>query len=469
MIGKLQKVWTAADIAKGMSTSAYSSDGGFSSESYNINPLLTPGAIRPTAAATDISANVVGDIIASCEGTGAKPRLFVDRSANFYSYDGTSTITKEKTGSATYQRGVTDIVPFNGKWYASSVSDVSEWNNAATLTETWLSSTLGVGSMTSGVPHPLLVYNKSLYVGDANILRVVSTVPTATVALTLDASESIYALGFDPGTGQMLISTQSVPTTTGAQPSQRYIYLYDGASTKPSRKIPVNDLVLGFYNVGSIVFCGTIQTLQYWNGTGLTFLRSLKSNIAFTQTPDQQPWKSSFANIGNLLLVADGKNVLAYGETLEKSPKIFWYLYQTSNAGAISCLADLGKNRLGVAYPSAKLDLVDISSAGSASNGGLLYLNRLEFDRPSYIRRLRIITQPLAAGSHAFPHVMDEAENVYTVSSPASATLSGSAAGKAVHDFDYSQLKVMSVKPYMSLVSATVSILKVIVYYDTAE
>lgn len=406
MIGKNHIEIGPVEFVKGMSTSANLSDGGFSSESININPIAYPGQIWSSGAVTDASTNLVGEIIASCPAidTG-NTRVFVDTSKKYYTFDG-STLTLQATdgSSNTYTNSKTDMVSWLGSfYYTSTTTDITRWDGTSSLTTAYWTSTLSQSALQSsrGEPHPLLTYSNALWVGDRNALHQIksdSTVSLGKLILGKDATgtlandlteEIIMALGIDPASGKMLISTTSSANLSGVKPTNYTLYLYDGASVKPSRIIPVDDLITAFYNVGSTVFCVYGKNLGYFNGSGITFLRKL-SNITYTST--SLIYKHRITAIGNTLYVVDGKNIIAYGEIEGGKPKVFYCPLQNPvNTNAFSLIASAGENKLCMAFATSKLYTFSTTSTSNfISTGATFYTNKINFPRPVRPRFIRL-------------------------------------------------------------------------------
>jgi hypothetical protein len=471
--GSKQIVYSAQQFASGLATSDYTNDGAIGVSSTNINPFIRPGVLQATATPTDASTNVAGTIIASCDdGTnvnGTGTRFFMDSAATFYLWGGSS-MTVKQTGAKTYKSGISDIVFFNAKMYASSTADITMWDGTATsgsshFDESFWTSTKSQSALVSGAnnPHPLIVFEQYLWIGDANNLHQMDSSGTVVNSkLSLTPSESIVALGIDPVTGLMLISTVVVPDYTGSSATQAFVYLFDGYSPKPRRKIPVDAPVTAFYNIGGTVYVGMGQIVGYWNGNGVSFLRKL-ANVSLTNT--DLPYKHHFSNIRNILLVVDGPNVLSFGETIPGQKA--WFPLLTSPSGHITCIANIGSNKLSIASATPKFYTADISS--SATGTGTLYFNATPFPRPLYIRAIRVITEGLTttAGLGAVGFID---ETVTVRSSAANKFVVPSSPGvQYVFDFLYGGQKVFLAQPFVTFDTQALGILSVIMYYDPTE
>lgn len=477
MIGKYQYVIGSDQFITGMTSSDFTNDGGLGTSSTGLNPFITPGVIYGLANSTDISTNVVASIIASCEDSNAvspNNRYFIDNAsgaANYYSFNGSS-VTKQITGSATYISGKSDLISFDSQFFATTASTLVKWNGTSTLNESFQS----FGD--SNAHHPLLVYQGFLWVGDGNTLSTLTangsgTGTYTTSVLTLSSKEKIVALGIDPGTGLMMISVQTIYDVSDTIPSLKVVYLFDGVSSKPTRKILVDDLVTAFYNLEGRVYIGAGQTLGVWNGSGVTFLRKMM-NVSLSNT--DLLYKHHFTNTRNILHIVDGSQILSYGAVVSGKMAFFYTAYNPSGAGHLSIVMPLGSNKIGVAYATGKLASFDFSSTSSGIPS--LYINDIWFPRPVFIRRVRIITTAVTQtgvtgiGSLAMFDEKKMAYNAIKVTTPGNTTVgfySPTGITSYEFDFDFTTLKVMGTQPRINWDTQGFGIVRIYIYYDLAE
>lgn len=369
------------DFVRGMGTSNYTSDAGFSigtdlsvtGSTSHVNLTVNPGAISFPATPTDKSTSLVGNMLASCEnptiGGGGNGRLYVstdsNQDGNFYSSDSTGTLTARGASDAlgNYIYGGTDMIGYKAVAFVTNSVNIVKWVQPNTFTYDW-----GNFSDTFS-PHPAITYEDSAYFGDGNILlRTSDPAVTPSAILTLPDSQVIVALGIDPGSGKMLISVVDQYSVYDGVNSQARVLYYDGFSNKVSKVVLTDDMILAFYNVGGTVFCTYGQKLGYWTGAGIQFLRAL--NVGLDET--QLPYKNKITNIGEILYIAEKSNVLAYGQVTGGGPKAFWYALGNAPNGTptqITLLVNIGSNILSYGYASAKFFTLDTSSFTSLTNG----------------------------------------------------------------------------------------------------
>lgn len=492
MIGKFQLQLGAEQLISGMSSSDYATDGALGVSSTGLNPFLAPGTMYGMAAPVDLSSSVSGNIIASAEDSqlsigSSYHRTFIDSSGNYYTYSAPTTVvlTNTATNASNYVSGLSDMVSFNGNTYVSTADgDIDRWNTSGTpaLTNSYwhgagnLNQALMNASGITALPHPMLVYNGVLYVAGQNNTGAVihgintsATVDTFFPALPFQLlkNEIIYALGIDPLTGLMLISVQTVLNASDSLSSRFHVYLWDGISAQPTRKIPVDDLITAFHNVEGAVYVGQGTTLGVWNGNGVTFLRKL---LYASTTSTDLIYKHRICSTGRVLHVVDGQNVLSYGSVVSGKKGFFYTAYNPSGTGHLSTIFPMGFiYQLGAAYATnklAKFNLMD-NSATSAIN---LYFNNIYFPRPIFIRRMRIITTgiPYTGLTDLTINIVTEKGTNAPIAS-ANRVISVHMGTTYVQDFDFSSTECMAIQPVITISNNNYGIVRVYIYYDVAQ
>jgi len=390
MIGKEELIIDIRDFAnRGMSTNSEIADAGFSSQTDAVNLLAVPGVAYAPAEAvdSDTDTRLTGNIIAMSTDMNvisANNALAVSDDGKGYRYNGAKLTAAgiALTAGQTWAAGFTDIVTFGGEAYVSSKESLTRWDNSNNIDAggSWPYS-----FTTANVPHPGLVYENNMYWADKNLLKSQSTIGDAVApatVLTLDSSSVIMALGVDPGSGLMLISTINTLDISGTIPAVNKLLWYDGNSLKVSKSVIIEDTIYGFHTVGGTTFVGYGKNLGYINGSGIAFLRNLKN---VTNTSTELPYKHHFAHIGNTLYVLDGLQILAFGE-VTRGRKIFYYCFKNNtNSNKILALGAGGGGKLIYSFTTSKFYSVDTSSVAT-TNTMDLYTNKYYFPRPVYLR-----------------------------------------------------------------------------------
>lgn len=418
------------DFLNGMTTSADTSDGGFSSESYNVNPIINKGLLRSGAALADASTNLVDEVIATCEDPNynGKGRIVLDDSGNFYWCDSsTFALTLKATASSDkFDLGTTDLVAWHDSsgginFYATtkagSSGDIVKYNRETTLTETWWTGagTLNQAALSELTPwRPLLSYNTFLYVGDANKLHRISPgLVVSNSIMTLPQTESISAMAVEPSSGYMLIATASAADYSARRNGSSKLYLYDGYSNKPAKEIPVTGTITAIVNGHDRTYIFYGNKLGYFTGSGIQYLRTLSFSIG---TSTDLVYKHKATRIENTLYFADKEKIMAYGES-EPGKKVFFYPgINPLSSNSLTCVTALTGSTLGVSFSSAKFYTLDTDSVATSS-GINFYSRKFNFSQDIQCEKIEIevassVTQNNIWGT---AYVIDETGTSYSL------------------------------------------------------
>lgn len=429
MIGSQQFTIDAADLTKGMSTSPYVADGGFSNETQAINPIAQPGAFYGAPAVTDRTTNLInGNIIMSCGDATylGKTKFLGTDTGYFYSLDASFIPTARQTAVAgTYTQGYSDMVQFgvSGQVYTfvTTTTDIVRMtgDTLTALDATWWTTTMSktalgtnpIGGATGvAAPHPMLVFEDSLWIADFNKIHKFDGTTATYGFLVLPIDQTIVALGIDPSTGKMLISTTQGINANNSVPKVSKILIWDGFSSRPIRSVIVDDMVTAIYPVGGTVFMPFGQDLGYWNGSGITFLRRFK-NVTLDAT--LLVYKHRITSISKTLYVADGTQILAYGEILPGEKKFYYANKATFASGTnLTAVMNLGSNTFGMCYASISGEKI-LASFGIFTTTGtnlFFYSNRYDFKRRIQVKEILVeyIDSIAAAGSGGVLTVIDQ-------------------------------------------------------------
>jgi hypothetical protein len=413
-----QIVIDANEFLAGMNTDEHTKDGGFSQQSEGVNLIGDRGVLNAPGELVDASTNLTNEIIATCEDPSylGQERMVLDESGAFY-YFKNGTLTKKVTvSSATVSQGTTDFVPFSTtgeglRYYATTSAgangDIIRWDGVTTLTENWWTSTLSQSALQATTPQrPLLVYERNLYVGDRNLLhRIDEGKVVSNGILTLQSSETITAMEIDPGSGKMLIATNTGSNFSGTKEGESKIHVYDGFSNKPSRTIRVSGLVTSFKSVGGIIYIFFQNKIGVWNGSGYTFLRRLN----YTLSGSYLTYKHRVAVIDETLYFADGQQIIAFGYT-RRGQNVFYPVIDI-NTDIVS-LANVGDNQLGVSYETNQFKTFDVTDISQAISGGSEFRS-LWYSFPRNIEVKSVIIEyssplPTSAEQHAVLRIKND-------------------------------------------------------------
>lgn len=408
--GKYRVELTAADFIKGVSSSDFISDGGLGSSTQGADIYTKPGILRPTNTQTNLNTSASDySYVASCESNGtAFIRLFAGTDNNIYQLTsaGVISVYKNDPSGNVYAKPYTDMLAFNGAYYISSQNDITEISGG-TLDPDWFSTRTG-GTALGNNPHPMLIFNKRLYVADGNTIKMFD--PDANRAYTVftgPIDTKVLALEIDPGTGRMLVSLEIDNASGGKYQGGTWVGYYDGVNpTQFLKKIPTEQRITAFRNVGGNIYVIYGENLGVWSGTGIEFLRKMNSAIGDATAITKQKMTS----FGQVLLIADGTSILAYGDVIGGS-KAFCNFQSTTRAG-IDVLVVTGTNTSGVGYnlvlcgdnvagTTTFVDQITINQ--TLSGTGQFYSNILNLPGRKIVTGIDVFFDTTATvGSHAF-------------------------------------------------------------------
>jgi hypothetical protein len=403
MIGKFNFEIGGEEFLRGMGTSDFLNDGGFSSVSEGANVFHTPGLMYGSPPVVDQTDDLVDDLIASCEdprvftGGATFKRMFVDNAGQYYSWNGTllDLIATDGTNPTKYADSKTDMIGFgeNTIFTTNAVSITKLVPSTGVLTDAYYNF---VGSVAAVVPHPALVYEDNAYYGNGNtLLRQTDPAAAPTVILTLPTEQTIVTMDVDPGTGKMLISIIDGLNAGDTNNRVARVGYYDGFSNKLSKVVLIDDMITSFYPVGNSLYVCYGQNFGYWTGSGLQFLRKLSVPL----TSAGLVYKHRITNIGTTVYMVEGAKVLAYGQLAGRTNKVFYYVHTEKESGALltlglTLLVNLGSNVLGYAFINEssveKFYTMDISSVASLTASDIWRSNKYTFPKEVIITGVRI-------------------------------------------------------------------------------
>jgi hypothetical protein len=388
------------EFLDGITSSPETDDGGFSPTSGGVNIMADAtrtGVLYAPADLTDKTGSLNGFIIGTCEDSttsSAKQKYFITDTGFVYYADSSNNLTSPQSDAGrTYAYANTDIVSYKGKVYVTSQTDIMLLSGGAALPTkdaTWWTTTKTKSALDSAQRHPMVVYEDSLWIADGNLLHKWDDTTATAGFLTLPTDQSIVSLGVDPSTGLMLLGTSLGQNASNTLPKGNKILLWDGFSVKVRKSVYVDDLVTSFYQLGGTVYVCYGRNFGYWTGNGIKFIRRFKRVI---NDADYLVYKSKVTNIGRILYIADGFDILAFGETLAGQNR-FWVACQASVESQNYlryAIFSMGNNYLGIGYgasSTAKFAVYDVTALTTGSFN--FYSKKYKFPRPIYVRELHI-------------------------------------------------------------------------------
>lgn len=473
------------DFVKGMSTSDRINDGGFSSNSYNINPSSSLGQLASSAPASDITLTLPGaynSFVASCPfedgmNVASDPpsvtisgysRAAVTTTGDFFRIKGAGFWTNPVGDTVnSYNFTYSDMVYYAGFFYATSHNaatgdNVCRWNGATTVVTDWFHTNFS-HYLSLNVVHPMLVYNKNLYIADGPFLHMYDGTNYTYQLLSLASDQIITALAIDPASGKMLVATATTAGFSGQVIAR--IGFYDGFNPTQFQKVViVDDIVYSIFPMGGNVYIGYGDAFGQWTGNGIKFYRQLPVGTAIT--------KHRITNIGNNIYFVDGDGtyITCLTEILGLGAKAFSYLYK--NPYTIRTLfaqngSTDGTSILQMDYSTGlanKLSTIDALMPGTKDQTAYFYANPKYFDRPVYIRGVDLqMDGTFSSGESVAVSFLDENNNVKALTP----TITSSYPYRR-NRIDGDPTPTLSAQIILTIATA-VPVRRVTIYYDNAE
>lgn len=370
-------VLTGEDFKRGMNSDTFALDGFFDNvESYGIDITSVPGVLYPQQAPDyDVTQASSGDLIAWCKGGGpfgASPNtLVVSATGKMYLAGSANLSSNYQDTINTYNKYFTDAVFYKGSFYVTSQQniaklDTSDGTTITSASPSWWTG-LGYSSLDLHTPHPMVIFEDSLWIADGYRLHKFDGTTVTYNAFMLTSDQQITALFVDPGSGRLMIATTQGVNGSGSLPRVAKINFWDGYSNKVLRSVVVDAMVSAIISNGGTIYMFSNYSMGYWNGSGISWLRTFYGN----KRGGNLLTKHQMAVHGNVLYVIDGTSVLSYQApigTLEKRWIKVWRNFTSLDVdiayGQINIIANIDTNSFLVAY-----------TAGGVNSGYKAYIH----------------------------------------------------------------------------------------------
>lgn len=387
----------------GESTTARTPDKGFSPESYGVQVYYEKGTLYFQQTETDRgSTTLVGDVIATCADPAflGNDAFILDDAGKFYTLSGSTFTLRQTDGSKTYTLGTSDIIKWRGSTYATSTDDVALVTGTSmesAIDNDWWSVTRGHGALQTAYRHPMETVEDTLYIADVNNIHTWDNSTSVANAMTLPDGVNIVSLRRHPD-GRHLIAFCGVTANySHTRNGGGVIYIIDTVNLEFIREIPIESQVEGSRNVGGVIYVTYGDKCGYFNGDGISWLRDL--------TAGSVTYSHQMSNAEDVLLIRDGKDLLAYGDLGQG--KVWWRVYRTSanSYTAFTAVGYKGSNIALVGYVDGvsadeKLAEVNVRTAGIT---GKFFSNHYQVGQNIALRRIEIDhTKTPASGVNAF-------------------------------------------------------------------
>lgn len=370
-------------IILGESQSAWTSERGFSPSSYGLNLTKMKGLLYFAPTVTDRGgATLTGNIIASAYDRtySGNDAYFLDNEGAFYTLSG-ATFTKKQTVAAdTFITGTSDLLQYKDNLYATSETRVI-YLAASGLTS--VDSSWWTG-LKSACRHPLERVEDTLYIGDQYEIHTWNGTSSTAAAITLPTDVNITSLRKHPDGKTLLAFCGLSANYSHTRGLGGRIYFIDTNLKNWTREIDIEMQVEGSQTVGGVIYVTYGDSVGYFDGNGVKFLKRLSNNSGTT-------YSNNIVAYEDKLVIRDGRDALVFGDL--GGGRVWWRIFKTSIAKDISCLRYLGDNKMLFAYQDAggtagNLEEVDYDNVGT---NGTFISNKYIFPQKVRIRRIEVI------------------------------------------------------------------------------
>jgi hypothetical protein len=395
----------AKHFLAGESTLDYGDDRGFSFDSDALNLQLHRGWVYAAPGQSQLGSSViVGNPLLTCLDPAylGNDNYIGDDGGNFYTLNGTTVLKLQTVTADTFTLGTSDMIPFKGNIYATSASRIIQLtNNLAAVDSSWWTG------LDSTSRHPLERVEDKMYIGNLNVIEVfdgTNTSGTGATAITLPTNVNITSLRRHPDGKNLIAFCGQTVDFSHTRPNGGMIYIVDTNLKQWTREIQVESQVEGSRLVGGVVYVTYGQNVGYFTGSGIKFLKRL--------TTATTTYNQGLGNMEDILLVADGLKVKAFGDL--GHGRVWWPIgNQFANSNNIKIVAGQSNTKFLIGFASNHLDQFDVTSGGT---GGTMWSNRFEFGREVMIKRIVMYhNQTNGAGLNAWTVYSRDTENTPSI------------------------------------------------------
>lgn len=309
-------------------------EGGALASTVGINSFSKPGLLaQAPALGSAVTASLPANGVVSWgvgSGTAAPSVIAVYTNATadaaWYSVNtstGAMTLVGSNDTTRDYSLGVTDTVWYNGSFYTTSATDIAK-NSAdlATRDQSWWITTSGKTALTSGVPHPLLVYESIMYIADGRYLH---KLDGTTISLQVwDAPPDHVITAMTEYNGLIYIVAEPYKNLTGAVHGLSQMFSWDGLLESWYEQYFLDYRVNALYVYKNRLYAWTNQFMGLWTG----------SELDPVYTVSNQVFKCHITATSDSLIFADGTTLVRYGKPFTPNLTRRFYNY-ISASGAL--------------------------------------------------------------------------------------------------------------------------------------
>lgn len=432
--------------SKGNNSYDHYPEGGLLASTVGANMFSKPGLLsnNPALGSTVTASLPTKGVISWGVGSGSSAPSVMAVYANA-SNNGSFWTTNVSTGAMTqvgavdttrsYKLGVTDTVFYLTQFYTTSETDICiQAADLTSRTESWWIGTKGQSALTSGIPHPQIVFEGIHYIADGRYLHKNDNGTVTTQVFDVDADHIITALV--EWSGLIYIVAEPYKNLDGTVHGLAQMYSWDGLSESWYEKYFLDYRVNALYVYKNKLYCWNNKFFGIWDGSEIKPIRPVSNQV----------FKSQITATSDSMFFADGTLVVRYGAPFIGGISRRMHNYINSAALNFSGIISISGDNLILSEQHASASPVYlISNANTPQTSGArtFQFNKRRFKSPVKPTGVVIETEPLASGQIVKAgFVNDEGTTVYpTFSSGEFNNATTGMAGKSNWRFDFHNVK----------------------------
>lgn len=376
-------------------------EGGVLASTVGTNIFSKPGLVTvPPAIGSSITAALPKNgVISWGIGSGASApsvvAVLTNASDNGYfgtvnSSTGAITVVGSADTTRSYKKGITDTVFYNGNFYTTSETDICIQDAAlGTRTESWWIATKGKSALTSGIPHPLLVYESIMYIADGRYLHKLDGSTVSTQVFDVPPDHIITAMV--EWNGLIYMVAEPYKNLTGGVHGLSQMFSWDGLSESWYEQYFLDYRVNALYVFKNTLYAWHNDFLGMWTGSEMSPVRPLSSQV----------FKCQITATANSMLYVDGSTIVRYGAPYIKGFPRKFFPYLSSAALPFAGIISVASNNLIASETHATASpiyyIANLDTPGTAVSKALTF-NRRAFKQPVKMRGIVVEMEAIVSG-----------------------------------------------------------------------
>lgn len=381
-----------------------------------VTPGCLPTVLTKSDAQTQIIRQEIKDICVNPNSTNGEV-YFLGTSGDLYQINNMTTeaFNNNFDGSNHYYKAITSassthkLIIYNSLLLYAYNTSTKAYLGSYDLSSTFADTYKELQASGPSNYHPMVIWNENLWIGCGRYVAKLATATLTAQALDLGVGWEITSLF----TSNNYIGICAFRSAGGniSRNNECRIFLWDGVSTTFSYSILVDDnfVTASRSNNGDIFIWSygrdSVPAMYQLNGTGLTKLRRLKTNIAGSSKSMTELFDNAVDVFGNRVLMSSEYLIWSYGSNDNESSVGFsipWG-YSSTPTDRSLCLKVVSQNKIYMGY-TANLNVTPIyqilkfATGTNYSTRATFRENYIDFGQRIGINYIKFYFRPLVSG-----------------------------------------------------------------------